>query len=68
VFTEPFNSLNFNASKRLGESKNTTLSVKAENLLNDLVESRFDYFGDSTYVFSSFAPGINVSLGLTMRF
>ena len=68
VFTEPFNSLNFNASKSLGESKNTTLSVKAENLLNDLVESRFDYFGDSTYVFSSFAPGINVSLGLTMRF
>jgi len=68
VFTEPFHSLNFNASKRFGEAKNTTLSFKAENLLNDLIESRFDYFGNNDFVFSSLAPGVNLSLGLSFRF
>ena len=68
VFTEPFHSLNFNASKRFGEAKNTTLSFKAENLLNDLIESRFDYFGNNDFIFSSLAPGVNLSLGLSFRF
>ena len=68
VFTEPFHSLNFNASKRFGETKNTTLSFKAENLLNDLIESRFDYFGNNDFIFSSLAQGVNLSLGLSFRF
>lgn len=68
VFTEPFHSLNINASKHFGANKNKTLSFKAENLLNDLIESRFDYFGNDDFVFSSIAPGLNLSLGISIRF
>jgi outer membrane receptor protein involved in Fe transport len=68
VFTEPFNSLNANLSKSFGEKKNMSASLKLENLLNDKIESRFDYFGDKSFVFSSITPGINASLGFSYKF
>ena len=33
VFTEPFHSLNFNASKRFGSDKKKTITLKVDNLL-----------------------------------
>jgi hypothetical protein len=68
VFTEPFHSLNFNASKRIGAEKNTTITLKVDNLLNDVIESRFDYLDNTDFVFSSLAPGVNISLGLSYKF
>jgi len=68
VYTEPFNSLNANLSKTFGEKKNMSLSLKIENLLNDKIESRFDYFGDRENIFSSLEPGINASLGFSYKF
>jgi hypothetical protein len=68
VYTEPFHSLNFNVSKRFGGSKNTSVSLKADNLLNDIIESRFDHFGNSESVFSSLKPGTNISLGVSFKF
>jgi outer membrane receptor protein involved in Fe transport len=66
VYTEPFHSLNLNASKRFGQ--NTTVSLKVDNLLNDVIESRFDYFGNTDYIFSSLSPGVNMTLGVSYRF
>jgi len=68
VYTEPFNSLNANLSKTFGEKKNMSVSLKIENLLNDKIESRFDYFGDRENIFSSLEPSINASLGFSYKF
>ena len=68
VYTEPFHSLNVNVSKRFGEKRNTTVSLKVDNLLNDVIESRFDYFGNTDYLFSSLKPGINTTLGVSFTF
>ena len=68
VYTEPFHSLNFNLSKGLGADGNKVISLKVENLLNDAIESRFDYFGDTSFLFSQLKPGINTSLGFTYKF
>ena len=68
VFTEPFHSLNLNASKRFGENKKKTLTLKVDNLLNDAIESRFDYFGNTDFIFSSLNPGVNVSLSFGYKF
>lgn len=68
VFTEPFHSLNLNASKRFGENKKKTLTLKVDNLLNDAIESRFDYFGNTDFIFSSLNPGVNVSLAFGYKF
>ncbi|MGA0402440.1 MAG: TonB-dependent receptor plug domain-containing protein, partial [Flavobacteriaceae bacterium] len=68
VYTEPFHSLNFNLSKGLGADGNKVISLKVENLLNDAIESRFDYFGDTSFLFSQLNPGINTSLGFTYKF
>lgn len=68
VFTEPFHSLNLNASKRFGENKKKTLTLKVDNLLNDAIESRFDYFGNNDFIFSSLNPGVNVSLAFSYKF
>ena len=68
VYTEPFHSLNVNVSKRFGEKKNTTVSLKVDNLLNDVIESRFDYFGNTEFLFSSLKPGVNTTLGVSFKF
>lgn len=68
VYTEPFHSLNINVSKRFGEMKNTTVSLKVDNLLNDVIESRFDYFGNTEFLFSSLKPGVNTTLGVSFKF
>jgi outer membrane receptor protein involved in Fe transport len=68
VYTEPFHSLNINVSKRFGEKKNTTVSLKVDNLLNDVIESRFDYFGNTEFLFSSLKPGVNTTLGVSFKF
>jgi len=68
VYTEPFHSLNVNVSKRFGEKNNTTVSLKVDNLLNDVIESRFDYFGNTAFLFSSLKPGVNTTLGVSFKF
>ena len=68
VYTEPFHSLNLNVSKRIGSEKKTTFSIKAENLLGDVIESRMDHFGNSDLEYSILEPGINISLGLSYKF
>ena len=68
VYTEPFHGLNVNLSKSFGQDNKKTLSLKVENLLNDVRESRFDYFGNTEYLFSSLKPGMDVSLGFAYKF
>ena len=68
VYTEPFNSLNLNLSKNFGLNKNKRLSLKVDNILNDVMESKFDYFGNTDFLFSRLEPGVRVSLGYSIKF
>lgn len=68
VYTMPFNSLNFNLSKSFGEDKNSTLSLKATNLLGDTVESKFQSFGAEDQIFSKKDPGTAFSIGYSYKF
>lgn len=68
VYTEPFHSLNLNVTKQFGEKKNTAVSLKVDNMLNDVIESRFAHFGNRESVFSSLKPGVNTSLSISHKF
>ena len=68
VYTVPFNSLKFNASKSFGANNAQTVSLKVDNILGDVRESRFDYFGNTDYLFSRLEPGRTFTLGYSFKF
>lgn len=68
VFTLPFHSLNFNVSKAFGEDKNSTISLKFNNILNDERESVYESFGAQDRIYSQWSPGQEISLGYSYQF
>jgi len=68
VYSEPFHSLNFKASKTFGENQRTRLSLKVENMINDRRESFFRSYGATKQVFSSINPGFTFSIGVNHKF
>jgi outer membrane receptor protein involved in Fe transport len=68
VFSEPFHSLNASLSKNLGEEGNTSLTLRASNILNDRRESFFQSYEATEQPFTSFNPGIEFSIGVSHSF
>ena len=68
VYTMPFNNLKLNAQKKFGQNESQSLTLKIDNLLGDLRESRFDYFGNTDFVFSRLNPGRSITLGYAIKF
>ncbi|MGK6351057.1 TonB-dependent receptor domain-containing protein [Parapedobacter sp. DT-150] len=68
VYTQPFNSLNFNFSKKVGQAKKGTISLKVENILNDDRESLYESFRAESQRFQLRSPGRNFSLGYSYSF
>ncbi len=68
VFTLPFHNVKLNLSKSFGEKKNSTISLKFENLLDDDVESVYQSFGTEDQIYSKWNPGQEISLGYSIRF
>ena len=68
VFTLPFHSLNFNIGKTFGEKRNSSISLKFSNLLDDDIESVYESFGSEDRVYSRWSPGQEISLGYTYKF
>ncbi|KAA2219596.1 TonB-dependent receptor [Maribacter flavus] len=68
VFTLPFHNLKFNLSKEFGEEKNSKLTLRFENVLNDKIESVYQSFGATDRLFSSRYPGQAISLGYSYQF
>ena len=68
VYTMPFNSLNFNFSKALGEEQRSKISIKIDNLLDDDRESQYEAFRAENQNFSFRAPGREFSIGYSYRF
>ncbi|EPR70085.1 TonB-dependent receptor [Winogradskyella psychrotolerans RS-3] len=67
VYTQSFNSLNFNLSKSFGKDNRSKLSLKIDNILNDDRLSQYESYGDVTADFSSRNPGTTFSLGYSMN-
>lgn len=68
IFYEPFHSLNFSISKKLGKEGRTSIDFQASNLLNDRVESFYQSFEARDQPFSSLNPGMAFGLGLSHKF
>ncbi|CAZ95353.1 TonB-dependent receptor [Zobellia galactanivorans] len=68
VYTQPFNSLNFNISKAFGEEQRSKVSFKANNILGDDRESLYESFGGITNRYSYRDPGVSFSLGYSLSF
>jgi hypothetical protein len=65
VYTVPFHSLNFTASKAFGFENRWKIDFKAQNILNDAKESVFKNFKAEDQIFSSLLPQRSFSLGLS---
>ncbi|GGH15775.1 TonB-dependent receptor [Sphingobacterium alkalisoli] len=68
VYVQPFNSLNFNFSKRVGASKHGSISVKAENILGAERKSLYESYKANTQEFLFRAPGRTFSIGYSYNF
>lgn len=68
VFVQPFNSLNLNLSKNIGKDKNSTISLKIDNILDEKRESLYESFGAEKVPFSLRQPGTAFSLGYSYSF
>lgn len=68
VFTLPYHNVKFNISKTLGENKNSTISLKFDNLLDDDIESVYQSFGAQDQTYSRWSPGQDISLSYSVKF
>lgn len=68
VYDQPFNSLNFKASKKFGPEMKYKLSVSADNILDDRKEQFYEAFSGDVEIYQSLAPGRTFSLGLSAKF
>jgi len=66
VYTMPFNSLNLNFSKKI--SNNTTITLRARNLLNDDRESLFESYGGISESFKYRNVGRTFSLTYSIAY
>ena len=68
AYTMPFNSLDFILNKSFGEDFSSNISFSVKNLLDSQREVRYQSFGAEDQIFSSFSPGMGISLGYSYRF
>ena len=77
VFAQPFNSLNFNMNKLLGENEQWAVNFSINNILNDRLEQFYERsFSNasegglpaSPAIFQRFSPGISFGAGVKYSF
>jgi hypothetical protein len=68
VYTLPFHNVKLNISKAFGKNKNSSISLKFDNLLDDDVESVYQSFGAKDQLYSKWNPGQEISLGYSIKF
>lgn len=68
VYVQPFHSLNFNMSKKLGASQRSVISLNVENLLNQDREQLYESYGAAMRPFQFRSPGRRFSLGYSLSF
>ena len=68
IYTQPFHSLNFNSSVKLGSKKRWVVGLKVQNLLDENIELVYKSFNAQDQFFERRSPGISSTLKLTYNF
>ena len=68
IYSEPFHSLNFSFSKKLGKSKNSSVDLKISNLMDSEVKSVYRSYQAADQIYSLQNPGRTFSLGFSYQF
>ncbi len=68
VYTLPFHNLNLNISKSFGKEKNSKISLRFSNLLDDRIESVYQSFRATDQIYSFRNPGQAMSLSYSVNF
>ena len=68
VYTMPFNSLNFNISKALGDDKHSSIKLQINNVLNERKKSVFQSYNAQDQIFSGVEEGIDFGLSYSYKF
>lgn len=68
VYAKPFNSLNFNFSKKIGLAKKGAINVKAENILGSERRSVYEAYQAADQIYQLRMPGRTFSIGYSYNF
>ena len=68
VFTLPFHNIKFNVAKSFGENQSQTVTLRMDNLFDDVRESVFQSFRAQDQIYSRWFPGQQISLSYSVRF
>lgn len=68
IYTVSFHSLNFNAYVNVGEKRNSRISLRVQNLLNDDKTLVYRSYKAEDQVFTSYNPGVSIRLGYQYSF
>ncbi len=68
IYYEPFHSLNFSVSKKLGKEKRTSIDFRVSNILNDKLETYYSSYEAEDQPFTRFSPGRSFSIGINHNF
>lgn len=68
VYTLPFNNLSLSMGKEFGKERNSKITLRFENILNDKTESVYQSFRATDQIYSFRDPGQAISLGYSFSF
>jgi arginine decarboxylase-like protein len=68
VYTLPFHNAVLSVSKEFGKERNSKISLRFNNLLNDQIESVYQSFRATDQIYSFRDPGQAISLGYSYSF
>lgn len=68
IYTEPFHSLNFNATKKFGKDDKMQLGLRIENILNDKDESVFISYNATDQYFERLSQGTHFKVSFSYSF
>jgi hypothetical protein len=68
IYTEPFQSLNFNTSVKMGKENRVVLGLKVENILNEEIQLVYKSFHAADQYFERRSPGILTTLKFSYSF
>ena len=68
IYSQPFNSLNFNLNKAIGKNEQATINFSINNILNDKREDFFEAYRAQDQIFNQVTPGTEIGLGVKYAF
>ncbi len=62
VYTQPFQSLNFNAFRSFGPERKSKITIAVKNIMDSSQQQMFRSFGADDIIYSNFSPGRSFSV------